>query len=118
MRILHLRLDSCMACPYMRFVADSRVSRTTVACKHRSFGIRLEDAHVILSQPIEWVLAEVPIPGWCPLSGAKAYPQCHLDECKDRKGSALYCEDRECDARFIFVGYEESIGEWLQKEIP
>lgn len=116
MRILHRVLEDCNPCPYMRIVGDR--SNTIVACKHRSAGTREGNSCVILEQPLDRVLAEVAIPDWCPLPGAKAYPQCHLDECKDRKGSALYCDDQGCEVRHIFVNYEDSIGEWLQKEIP
>lgn len=99
MRILHRILEGCERCPFSMFTNVDEFGKLQIglACRRKGYAVAEDD-----------------IPDWCPLPGAKAYPQCHLDICKDRKGSALYCKDRECEARFIHVSYEDSIGEWLK----
>lgn len=70
MKVLHLKTEDCNPCPYMAIVGggEHEERMTVVVCKNRkaTVGSR-ENARVILRQPMSYVLAEVGIPGWCPL---------------------------------------------------
>lgn len=74
MKILHREIESCMSCPYMSIVGGEEDGErmTVVACKNRQ-AVRdhplrsKHNAMIILEQPMNYVLAEVAIPEWCPL---------------------------------------------------
>lgn len=70
-RRLDLTLETCNPCPYMSIVGGREKPKrmTVVACRHPFHRCVVYNSLEILSQPMDWVLAEVEIPGWCPLPG-------------------------------------------------
>ena len=67
MKILHREIESCMSCPFMSIVGDTK--DTVIACKNRDAlaGVTTFNAREILRQPMDHVIADVEIPEWCPL---------------------------------------------------
>jgi len=68
-RRLDLTLETCNPCPYMSIVGGGERPKrmTVVACKHPFHRCVKGNALEILSQPMDWALAEVEILDWCPL---------------------------------------------------
>lgn len=68
MKILLREIEYCTECSYMSTSSDTRV--THITCKHREAPPVGLISH-ILRLPADHVIADIAIPGWCPLPDKK-----------------------------------------------